>query len=205
MRACTPPSRSDFVVGCLPARINRSRACTSFNGLPTRLPPLTVPRHGRARPRPRVSAYAPQRSQYDKPPETTTRCVSCRSVASPLARSCAALAHLCRGGTGGCGAATGRSSRAAVARSARRRRSAGLESRQTVPSGASKLPATAVACPTHRLSCVAISIRTAICLRVPSGTLCHPAAHLASRSASSFALLSLAVSADPSLSIATPT
>ena len=49
-------SRSNLVVWCLPARSVRNRAWTSFSGLPTRLPPLTVPRHGRANPRPRISA-----------------------------------------------------------------------------------------------------------------------------------------------------
>ena len=55
-RACLAASSSTPDVGCLPARKARSRACTSLRSRPTLFPPVTGTRHGRASPRPRISA-----------------------------------------------------------------------------------------------------------------------------------------------------
>ena len=123
-------------VGCLPARSARRRAWTSLRGRPTLLPPATGPRHGRAIPRPRVSAYAPQRSHQVILPVITIRWVTWRSEVSVMALACTALAHSCWGGTVGAVAAVVCLSCRGLRVVACTRRSAGLESRHVVPSGA---------------------------------------------------------------------
>ena len=80
---CVPllPPRGSMVssgapeTGCLPSRSYRGRACTERRGLPTRWPPATAPRQGRASPRHRISAYEPQRSHHSTLPVVTRRCV----------------------------------------------------------------------------------------------------------------------------------
>ena len=100
-RAWLRVSKATLVIGCFPARSARRRAWTSFSGLPTRLPPFTGPRHGRASPRPRNSAYEPHRSHQVTLPVTMILCESCLKVASSMERPCVAFAHLCLGSNAG--------------------------------------------------------------------------------------------------------